>query len=136
MDFIQWCGFFVVGHPLIDKQHRELFGIINKFHNELSKGDSKHLAVDTLNHLIKFAQQHFSDEETVTEQFGYPADELARHKNIHEQLVLDIFRLHEGITSGAVTDLDSIGNFLTEWIILHILIEDNKYKEFLSGSSK
>jgi hemerythrin len=131
MEFIRWCGLLVIGHPVIDEQHQKLFSIINEFHNQLETRESKHLAVDTLNRLIKFAQKHFAAEEAISKQFGFPDKKLTQHKKIHEQLIFDIFELHQEITSSASIDLRSISSFLTEWIILHILIEDNKYKNFL-----
>jgi hemerythrin len=131
MEFIRWCGLLVIGHPVIDEQHQKLFSIINEFHNQLETGESKHLAVDTLNRLIKFAQKHFAAEEAISKQFGFPDEKLTQHKKIHEQLIFDIFELHQEITSSTSIDLRSISSFLTEWIILHILIEDNKYKNFL-----
>ena len=131
MEFIRWCGLLVIGHPVIDEQHQKLFSIINEFHNQLETRESKHLAVDTLNRLIKFAQKHFAAEEAISKQFGFPDKKLTQHKKIHEQLIFDIFELHQEITSSTSIDLRSISSFLTEWIILHILIEDNKYKNFL-----
>ena len=124
MEFIRWCGLLVIGHPVIDEQHQKLFSIINEFHNQLETGESKHLAVDTLNRLIKFAQKHFAAEEAISKQFGFPDEKLTQHKKIHEQLIFDIFELHQEITSSTSIDLRSISSFLTEWIILHILIED------------
>jgi hemerythrin len=132
MEFIRWCGLLVIGHPVIDEQHQELFSIINEFHHQLATGKSSHLAVDTLNRLIKFAQKHFADEEVISKQFGFPDEKCTQHQEIHEQLILDIFELHQDITSSASINLKNISNFLTEWIILHILIEDNKYKNFLT----
>ncbi len=132
MKFIEWCGFFKIGHSLIDEQHQELFNIINQFHSDLSSNKPKKVAVCTLTNLIQFAQKHFSDEENVSKQFGFPEDSLSKHKNIHEKLIMDIFDLHNDISTDVVSDLGKIGDFLTEWIILHVLIEDNKYKKYLS----
>ena len=121
MTFVQWCELFVIGHQIIDEQHRELFNIINKFHDEFSAGFAEHLADDTLNQLIGYVQKHFADEEEIAEAIGYPEDKLASHKKIHEQLVLDIFELHSGITGNGSVSLDDVSEFLTRWIVLHIL---------------
>jgi len=131
MKFIEWCELFVIGHPLIDEQHQDLFNIINQFHYELSTNHTKKIAVSTLNNLIQFAQKHFTDEEKISNEFGFPKENLIQHQEIHGQLIMDIFELHTNISSGVETDLDKIGDFLTKWIILHVLIEDNKYKKYL-----
>ena len=131
MKFIEWCELLVIGHPLIDEQHQELFNIINQFHDDLSNKRSKKQALYTLTSLIQFAQKHFADEEKISREFGFPDDHLAKHKDIHEKLIIDIFELHTDISSGVENDLGTIGDFLTQWIILHVLIEDNKYKKYL-----
>ncbi len=132
MKFIEWCELFVIGHPLIDEQHQELFKIINQFHSDLSTNQPQKVAVSTLTNLIQFAQKHFADEERVSKKFGFPEDNLGKHKNIHEKLIMDIFELHTDISTGAVSDLGKIDDFLTKWIILHVLIEDIKYKKYLT----
>ncbi len=131
MKFIEWCELLVIGHPLIDDQHQELFNIINQFNDEISNKQSKKLAVCTLNNLIQFAQKHFTDEEKISKEFNFPEEDLTRHQKIHEQLVMDIFELHTDISSGVEKDIGKIHDFLTEWIILHVLIEDKKYKKYL-----
>ena len=136
MKFIEWCGLLVIGHPVIDAQHRELFEIINTFHDQLASGKPRKTAVETLNRMTAFAQKHFADEEAVSKQFGFPDDLRNRHQQIHEKLVFDIFELHKEIAESDVIDLDNISEFLTNWIILHILIEDNGYKAYLHDSSR
>ncbi len=133
MKFIEWCGLLVIGHPVIDEQHQELFSIINEFHDQLKKGEPSHVAVNTLNRLINFTQKHFADEEKISREFGFPDDKHGRHSDIHEKLVLDIFELHSEISrKGTSINLENISSFLTDWIILHILIEDNCYKEYIN----
>ena len=135
MKFIEWCGLLEIGHPTIDAQHQELFSIINTFHDQLAAGQPSHLSVQTLNRLIAFSQKHFADEEVISERFGFPDHKRNRHKQIHEKLVHDIFELHEEITRSESIDLESISQFLTNWIILHILIEDNGYKPYLTDQT-
>ncbi len=131
MEFVTWCGLFKIGHPVIDQQHRELFRIVNEFHDQLTRGQPSRVAIDTLNGLIKFAQEHFADEEVISKEFGYPEEQQDRHRHIHEKLIYDIFDLHKEISGSESIDLKNISNFLNQWIILHILIEDNQYKAFL-----
>ena len=136
MKFIRWCGLFAIGHPTIDTQHQELFEIINHFQEELTKGASNHLSIEILNELIKYAQKHFSDEEKISREFGFPEEELSNHREVHEQLILDVFQLHQEISKGMLNELDAISDFLANWIILHVLIEDYKYKPYLKNYEK
>ena len=89
------------------------------------------MPVEILNKLIQFAQKHFSDEEQLSRQFGFPEENLDTHSEIHEQLIIDIFQLHQDISNGILNELDPISDFLNNWIILQVLIEDYKYKQYL-----
>jgi hemerythrin len=131
MKFIEWCGLLQIGHPVIDEQHQTLFKIINQFHQDLEDNKTGKTAVNTLNKLISFAQKHFTDEEKISSDFGFPDENLVEHKKIHEQLVMDIFELHTAVSKASEVDLEEIRTFLTNWIILHVLIEDNKYKAYI-----
>lgn len=51
---------------------------------------------------------------------------MANHKDIHDRLIEDFFRLNEGIASGKIMPMCDLEKFLTEWLVLHILIEDKK----------
>ena len=132
MKFVEWCDLFLIGHPIIDKQHQVLFDITNKFHKEVYKGFSRKLTTDTLNQLIDYAQTHFSTEEEITGKLGLTEEILANHKDIHEQLVMDIFKLNEDIASGKIKSMYDIEKFLASWLVLHILTEDKKYRDYLT----
>lgn len=131
MKFVEWCDLFLVGNQAIDKQHKVLFDISNKFHDEVYKGFNRKKTIETLNQLITYAQSHFNDEESIAEKSKFPKELLDNHKNIHDQLIIDIFKLNEDIISGKINSMYDIEKFLTEWLVLHILTEDKKYKEHL-----
>lgn len=133
MKFVEWCDLFLIGDQMIDRQHQVLFDITNKFHEEVYKGFDRRTTAETMNQLISYAQKHFAAEEALTGRLGLPAEMLAAHHAIHGQLIDDIFTLNEDITSGKVTSMYEIEKFLTRWLVLHILIEDKKYKEHLFG---
>jgi hemerythrin len=135
MRFIEWCDLLSIGHPTIDEQHQSLFEIINKFHHEIINRFPSKVIFETLNHLIGYAQYHFKTEEELLEKHKYPDDSLMDHKAKHENLVLDIFRLNEDLAKDQMHSKNEIEKFLTNWLILHILIEDRKFKDHLDNSS-
>ena len=132
MKFIEVCDVLKIGHQTIDKQHKVLFEIANKVHDEVHKGFNTKIVIEAMNQLVNYAQNHFSTEENIIEQLGYPEDMLADHKDIHEKLIMDIFKLNEDIATGKQKSMYEIERFLTNWLVLHILIEDMKYKDHLT----
>jgi len=131
MKFVEWCDLFVIGNKTIDDQHQVLLEIANTFHNEAKKGFNRKVTNDTMNQLIDYAQKHFFTEETITGKLDLPIELLDNHNEIHEKLIMDIYKIHEDLSSGKINSMYDIEKFLTDWLILHILIEDKKYKEYL-----
>jgi len=131
MQYVEWCDLFLIGHPTIDKQHKKLLEIVNRFHNEAKNGFNRKLTIEILQQLINYAQKHFITEEAILEKWGMSEDILSEHKGIHEGLIMDIFELNEKIASGSISSMCELEKFLTEWIVLHILTEDKKFKTHL-----
>ena len=132
MKFVEWCDIFLIGHPVIDQQHQVLFDIANRFHDVVRKGFDLKTTVNTMNELICYAQKHFSTEEAITHELDMPAELLEHHQEIHDKLVSDIFDLNEKLESGRLVEMEEVEKFIREWLVLHILIEDQKYKEYLN----
>ena len=131
MKFVEWCDLFLIGHQIIDKQHQVLFDISNKFHDQVNTGFNKKIIIDTLNEFINYDINQFDTEECIIEKFNLPRALIDNHKNIHENLITEVFQLNEDFASGKITSMYDIEKFLTKWLILHILIEDKKYKDYL-----
>lgn len=136
MKFVEWCDLFVIGHEVIDKQHRTLFEIANRFHDSVNRGFDPKTSVNTLNQLIQYAQKHFSDEEQIAHDLKMPVELLDHHQQVHDKLITDVFTLNERIESGQVVDMATVETFIREWLVLHVLIEDQKYKPYLEGTVK
>ena len=133
MDFIVWCGLFKIVHPIIDEQHQKLVKIVNKFHNEMQKREKGILIPDTLNSLIKYAELHFDEEEKILQKKNFPEEDLKKHSETHEVLVKDIFYLNERFSKGEYDPLIEVEKLLTDWLVMHILKEDMKFKYHLQN---
>lgn len=133
MDYITWCKLFSVKIPTIDQQHRRLFDIINDFHEGIRNNEPREFIFDTLNELIQFTDYHFQDEIRLLAASHYPKDQLEKHKEIHEKLILDIFELHRKYTQNEPQTLYEIEAFLNNWIIRHVLEVDKKYQPFITS---
>ncbi len=131
MRFVEWCGIFMIGDDTIDEQHRRLIEIANNFHQKALETPHSGVVFETLNQLINYAQEHFNREEEIAEKGGVPHELLKRHREIHEKLVEDVFSFNEKLSSGGELAIDEIESFLADWLILHILVEDRRFSEYL-----
>ncbi len=126
MAYALWCDMFSIKVPFIDNQHKKLLNIANDFHKARNENRGKESLFEILNSLIRYAEQHFRDEERLMEAAGYPPDDIKEHKRIHEQLINDIFRLHQDFSQSAEKTVYEMEMFLNSWLIQHILITDKK----------
>jgi hemerythrin-like metal-binding protein len=133
MAFVVWSEMFAVHMPYIDHQHRQLLEIVNEFHAAVEESRNREIIFHTLNALIRYAEEHFRDEEEIMKVAEYPAGDLATNKQIHEQLVEDIFRLHGEFTESKKKSTHELEVFLNNWLIQHILLEDKKYQPYCKG---
>ena len=85
---------------------------------------------DTLNFLIRYTAEHFSEEEKLLEDYDFP--DYAVHIKHHARLIREVQDLKGKYAAGEMRMDMSIINFLKDWIINHILTEDRKYGPFLN----
>ncbi|MGA2071741.1 MAG: hemerythrin domain-containing protein, partial [Sedimentisphaerales bacterium] len=73
MEKICWKDEYSVGVEKIDHQHQHLFEIINKLIERPVSSDDSGLVSDILSEMVNYAREHFSTEEMLMRQYGYPA---------------------------------------------------------------
>lgn len=62
----------ITGNELIDSQHEELIGRINKLLDSCEAGEGKISAIKMLDYLAKYTDTHFGDEEALQKEVCYP----------------------------------------------------------------
>lgn len=83
----------ITGNELIDSQHRELIDRINKLLDSCEMENGKVTAVKTLDYLADYTDFHFSAEEKLQQEIGYP--DYDKHKAQHEYFKQTISELDE-----------------------------------------
>ncbi|MEE8423688.1 MAG: hemerythrin domain-containing protein, partial [Thermodesulfobacteriota bacterium] len=71
MDFIEWNDNFSVNVEELDKQHREMIGIINRLLDSIADEKNDEIVDDILNKLTDFIMTHFETEEHYFDKFNY-----------------------------------------------------------------
>jgi len=126
---IVWTSDLDTGIKVIDGQHKRIVDYINELHDakdELDKGK----VGDIIGELVDYTVSHFSFEESLMEQAGYPF--LGPHKKIHELFVKKVNSFVERFKNGEDV-VDDVLVMLQKWLINHIKNEDGDYIEVVSS---
>ncbi len=133
MAYIDWKESYSVGIKLMDEHHKKLISIINELHEGISSGDSEKALRKTLSALVDYTKYHFTAEESLMTQYEYP--EYSTHKESHQKLLKALSDLQHQYEEkkGGLTIILKIENFLSNWLINHILESDKKYGPYLNS---
>lgn len=123
---VLWKDEYGVGIPAIDEQHKKLFDIANAISELLNNSlllDKYDQIVSVLNELHDYTVEHFATEEAIMLKHKYR--KFLSHKAIHNDFIQKITSVDLGqIDNEQNLYLKDILNFVTEWLISHILQED------------
>jgi len=100
--------------------------------NELHDAMQAHRRGDltgTVNALVEYTDYHFKAEERLLRACRYPAYD--EHKEMHESLTRRAQSMKEGFESGSAPTSIEVLLLLANWLNLHILEEDRKYKPYI-----
>lgn len=120
--FLDWDDRYRVGHEQIDRQHQRLFELINDLVRKAGEGADRQDSLKTVNALVDYALEHFADEESLMQRIGY--DDIDRHRWRHSEFAGKIADMAVAWGEGHEITAGEICEFLKDWLVNHILIED------------
>lgn len=127
----EWNSTYSVKVGAMDAQHKRLFQIIQELYNAMRSGHGKEVAADVLRRLLDYTVQHFTAEEKLMEQKGYP--DLAAHQALHRALTDKVRAFKKDFEAGMAGITPELMRFLQSWLTNHIQTVDQKYSEFLNS---
>ncbi len=121
-------GLYGTGDPTIDKQHQELFDLINLVLDAFTGRDERKID-EALNKCASFCKFHFSCEEGIMEKKKCVVCDV--NKKAHHAFLTEFTKIHEEFKkSGATMTLqDSFYKFVANWLRSHIMTIDTRVKE-------
>ncbi|MDR0247952.1 MAG: bacteriohemerythrin [Burkholderiales bacterium] len=125
MAHIEWADELSVGIEAIDKQHQRIIEYVNKLYDNLH---DRHAMAEVLADTVEYTESHFSFEETMMEEAGYPY--LRAHKRIHDLFVRRVGKYKERFLGGEDIG-EELHDTLVRWLITHIKSEDANYSASL-----
>lgn len=129
-----WKDKYELGVPLVDSQHRELFGRVEAFVQALRSAASWETRVEQVNRTLEFMKnyvvEHFRDEEAYQRRIGYPGHEA--HKKLHEGMVQYVLEIEAEYQRRGFDEqlMQQFGGKLLAWLINHVASEDQRIADY------
>ena len=125
----------ILGDPLIDRQHSELFDSLRTMNALHDRHLSDEKVVDCLTRISQQLHQHFLAEEALMLRIQMPVDELAAHKNEHLRILEELAELHFKIMQGNVSWVADVQHQLSDWVADHIHVFDTPISHYLAKAN-
>jgi len=130
MKTIEWSQEMSVGSETLDGHHKILIDCLNQLAPLIDHEDRKDEIRVIVDKLEDFVLIHFSEEEQFMKQAGYPG--WRAHKELHDGMYDLVFSLKSDLEHGRLLNAHTIYDALYDWLIKHILGEDQKYVSVLA----
>ncbi len=125
MPLMAWKEKYSMGLRTMDDQHAELLAILNDLHAAMLKGQAQSVAAAVFEKLVRHVQDHFSAEEALLADVGFPG--LAEHRAQHQELNGKLEEYIDRFERGDDTMYPELLRFVRESLVLHMQEEDTKY---------
>lgn len=132
MALVTWDPSFSVKVTRCDDDHKKLFALMNTLHDAMSLGKGAKVVQQVVQELLEYTKFHFTAEEALLEQTGYPG--LSAHRLQHQQFVKQIEQFQKDLEVSAVGKAVSVLTFLKDWLSKHIKQTDQKYSAHLNAN--
>ncbi len=118
------------GNAIIDREHQELFQAVNQLLDSCGKGQGRAAMEPAIQFLIGYVDQHFSHEEQLQQESGYPG--MTAHKAFHAGYKKTLREIAAKIPASgpSVADLGALNKHVAV-LINHIRVEDKKLGAYL-----
>ena len=119
-----------VGVAKIDEQHKELVSRLNAVTSMGASSVSKDETQKTINLLGEYVVKHFSDEEALHKQSGYPKSEW--HREQHMIFYSEFEKLKNEFTANgpSVKFTLDLNKSIVNWIVRHIKSADVEFGKY------
>ena len=118
---VEFDNSLVTGNAMIDEQHKELIGKIDKLVACCEEGGGKVEAIKMLDYLSDYTDFHIGEEEKLQEEVSYPA--MEGHKAKHAEFKKAVEELHEMLVEEeGPTDafVAAVQKNVVDWLFDHI----------------
>ncbi len=126
---------YATGIDEIDEEHRQLFRMVKETHDVIQDNlvfDKYDQIVYVVNRLKNYTKEHFKHEEAYMERVGYPG--LEKQREAHQAFCDKLAEIQlEDMDNNQQAYLESLIEFLLNWLSVHILHMDKEIGNYLSA---
>jgi len=126
MALMEWDQSMSVGVEELDEQHQRLIDLLNEAYEAIQKHD-EHAMCLLIDKMRDYALMHFSTEEAIMKEHGFPG--IEEHKFQHAKFNRDVDDFKK--KQFEKTNFSQIFVFLSRWLTAHIMDEDKKYIPYM-----
>ncbi len=126
MPLFLWTQQFSVNNEDLDLHHKILINILNRLYDNCLLDGSMDYIQPILDELMSYAIYHFTAEEQYMTSTEYK--DIFNHKQMHLYFIDKVRQLRKENHNNEVKVSIDLIEFLGNWLRLHILREDQKYK--------
>lgn len=132
-----WKDDYSIGIDSVDEQHKNLF-LLGKELDEIVKKNEKNDnfadIILAISKLLEYTTDHFESEEKYMKSIEYPKldEQIKEHKKMIDYISqVDIHHME----SSQHDTIQSLVDFLGNWILQHILEKDQQITDFVENKS-
>jgi hemerythrin len=127
---IPWNENFSVNEEFIDQQNRKMLAIINDYYESMQKGTALTVFESIIERIIDYSKTLHKYEEELMKSIGF--SDLQAHQQAHIDLTSraeqELEKYRRDKSNYSYHDLSAL---LKEWLVRHILTQDQKIKDYL-----
>ena len=120
----------LVGHDLIDQDHRDLVPLVNIFLESIKKGADKQSVFDDVGEISVRFSAHFERENQLMAEYRYP--DAQAHVAEHKALLGDLGKFLNKVEETNDDDVLSTVKYIEDWFLKHIAGSDKRLGQYLS----
>jgi hemerythrin-like metal-binding protein len=128
--YLEWNESFSVGIKRIDEEHRQIIRFINELYDAIHTKKDAAVTANILGGLIEYTMTHFTNEEALMREHGYPAFE--KHRDQHDDLFVKVNEYKKRFEADHHGLAGELLEFLKDWLVRHILHTDKAYTDFFN----
>lgn len=138
MALMNWNAHFVTGISIVDEQHQHLVRLINQSAPVLALSYARNpdKAESLLAELTHYAIYHFQNEHELMAQHGIDPRHHQHHLKSHGEFATTVAAMKEMYQRGEEITGGKLLSFLANWLVFHILGEDQAMARQIHAISK
>ena len=125
---VVWNDDVVIGHGMIDSEHKKLFGIINELYVAVSSNQSGAQIDSAFNAVVEYTKGHFGHEEELMKSVSYP--EIENHVGQHNKFIERVSVVYDEYKTGVEPTGKALLNLMASWLVTHIKTFDKKLGDY------